>query len=87
MTISRKWKVWGLGLYAGIVHGTASAATAQIALATAAGFGMDIKPLDFRSLGAVLVTASVSSFFAYLRESPVAKSVGDTDFVVAVKPA
>jgi hypothetical protein len=87
VTLPRKWRIWGLGLWAGIVHGAASAGSAQVALWSAAGMGFDVKPLDFRSLGAVLVAGSVSSAFAYLRTSPRPRDEDETDFVVAVKPA
>jgi len=46
--------------------------------------GINVHPLDFRSLGAVLVAASVSSAFAFLRESPIPRPEDDTDFIVPV---
>jgi hypothetical protein len=88
MRISKKWRIWGSGLVGGIVHGAASAGSAQMALATASGIGIDVKPLDFKSLGAVLISASLFSMFAFLRQSPIPTPSNDTDFItkpVAVK--
>jgi hypothetical protein len=47
---------------------------------------MDVKPLDLRALGAVLAGASLSSAFAFLRESPVAKPEDDTDVAAFIVP-
>jgi hypothetical protein len=88
MKIARRYRIWILGMAAGVIHGAASAGFAALSLTTASGIGIDVKPLDLKSIGAVLLSASLFSMFAYLRQSPVPIESNDTDFItkpVAVK--
>jgi len=74
----RRFRVWISGLSATVIHGAAAAGGAFVGLATAKGLGIDVPQLNVQQLGVVLLSAGLSSLFAYLRKSPIPRPEDDT---------
>jgi len=74
----RRFRVWGSGLLATVIHGVAAAGGSFVGLATARGMGVDVPQLNLNQLGVVLLASGLSSLFAYLRRSPLPSAADDT---------
>jgi hypothetical protein len=64
------WRNWIYGLMSGFIGGAASAGLAALGAATASGLGMDVKSLDWKQFGIILLTSGMVSAFAFLKQSP-----------------
>jgi hypothetical protein len=74
----RRFRVWIAGLAATVIHGAAAAGGTFLGLATARGLGVEVPQLNLKQLCIVLLSAGLSSLFAFLRTSPLPKATDDT---------
>jgi hypothetical protein len=65
-----KWETWFHGLIAAAIGGAASAITTQTGLATGQTAGLDMHPLNLKSLAVVAGTSAMVSAAFYLKQSP-----------------
>jgi hypothetical protein len=66
-----KTKLWLNHLIAAVITGGSSTALASLGISGASMVGLDIKPLDFKQLGAVALGGAVVGLLAYLKQSPI----------------
>lgn len=65
-----------------VIGGAAAAGTTWMGLALGKSVGLDVPTLNWKALGVVLLTSSLTNLFFYLKQSPLPKeSDGDTAIV------
>lgn len=72
---------WIRNCIAAIVTGGSSTALASLGIAGASAAGVDVKPLDFKQLGAVALAGALVGLLAYLKQSPIPPEDGNTDII------
>ncbi len=80
--MKRRYQIWLEGIGQGLIHGAATAGSAWGGLSMVATMGVPVQVPDLRTLGWLLVCGSLSSTFAYLRQSPWATAEDDTTAVL-----
>lgn len=61
---------WLYGLISGAIGGGATAGVSTLGLLVGNVAGADVKPLDFKQVGAVFLSGAVMSAILYLKQSP-----------------
>ena len=79
MSLKSRIEGWFYGMGQCIIGGAAAAGSAWMGLSMAKSVGMDVPVLNWKSLGMILLTSSLSNLFFFLKQSPLPpKSDGDT---------
>ncbi len=64
------WELWFYGLCNAVIGGTATSAAAWLGMAGAKTAGLDVPSLNWKALGVILVSGSLTNLFYYLKASP-----------------
>lgn len=64
------WELWFYGLLNAVIGGTATSAAAWLGMAGAKTAGLDVPSLNWKALGVILISGSLTNLFYYLKASP-----------------
>jgi deoxyxylulose-5-phosphate synthase len=64
-------KTWLSGIAAAIIGGGATAGMAWMGMGAAKVSGLDIPVLNWKALGIIMLTGSLTNLLAYLKQSPI----------------
>lgn len=82
MSAKSRTEAWLYGMCVAVVGGVASTGSAWMGLAMAKSVGLEVPNLNWKALGMLLLTSTVSNLFMYLKQSPLPSlSDGSTDFI------
>lgn len=84
MSKPNKLALWGYSLVAGAISGSAGAGLAWIGTAAANAAGADVKMLNLKQFGIVLVAGAIPSVLAYLKQSPLPPLTTETESTITV---
>ncbi len=70
MATQLSWQQWIYGLLNAAVGGAATAGVAWTGMASARSAGIDLPILNWKALGVILLSGSLSNLFFYLKQSP-----------------
>lgn len=73
---------WGKALLAAIVSGGANAGLSSLGIAAANLSGVKVQALNLRQLGSLCLSGAIIGMLAYLKQSPVPPSDGNTDIII-----
>jgi hypothetical protein len=74
-----KWDKWFYGLMQAVIGGGAAAGSSYIGTLVGNQISKDIPVMNWQSLGFVLLSASATNLFFYLKQSPLPQEItGDT---------
>lgn len=73
------WQHWTYSLLKSVIGGAAASGSAWLGTAVAHAISVSVPIMDWRALGAVLVTSSATNLFFYLKESPLPKDLDNKD--------
>ncbi len=82
MSAKTRTEAWLYGMGVAVISGAASTGSAWMGLAMAKSVGIEVPTLNWKSLGMILLTSTVSNFFLYLKQSPLPRmGDGNTDII------
>lgn len=80
MSTKTRIETWAYGLGKCVIGGAAATGSAWMGLAMAKSVGLEVPTLNFKALGMILITSSLSNLFFYLKQSPLPEmSDGQTE--------
>ena len=69
---------WLNGIAGAVVGGAATAGSTWLGMLAAKEVGLAVPTLNFKALGAILITGALSNLFFYLKSSPTPATVQQT---------
>lgn len=83
MSTKTRVESWLYGMGKCVIGGAAATGSAWMGLAMAGSVGLEVPHLNFKSLGIILATSSLSNLFFYLKQSPLPPpSDGGTEILI-----